>query len=644
MAASPAGNRFVSAVTALADSVLCVTRLLAELLLLPLGGLRAAGSRVPDAAGAAANGARTTLRHRLQRADRNGPGVAAEIEELGAAIMRLEDLAPHAYDVRRRWVAGDTKRAKQFGTWIGESTDVALGEQRWRALAAQWSKYGAAGAGKPEPSSRDEEARLAAQLIGQIELGWMELRELQQRLGSEDGSLERTRVHEPERDSPQRHPAREWLGPALTGIGERFGDAPLVRVFVGAAALTALAYLSVAPGTLAPAVGLPLLVLLLAVSIDEALVYLRRPWQELQTPLQARVAERLAPYLEAQGADEELDAARPAAEREHPPATPPNRGAPSLSVSWLAFALLALGLALSVDVAYSRWSEAGSLDAAGLMSVLAVIYAGVFATRAIGRRVARGWPRIGGGISFLGGVAALAAVVAVAAAEMGRYDDARALDDSGFVIVAAPASPSFFARSLRLPVSWRTGAAVAVDGFDVRVRAARPSRPLGRSRIWLADTSRRRSLWVGAPGHTYCFSARAHAQRYGSSPWSRLRCAAVPLDDRAFSRRGRWSSERRSAYLLATTSRSSTQGSALVRRVRARRLALVARRCPSCGTVAVYLGRRLLKRVSLEGPLRPSQVIRIRRWLLAKRGLLRLVVVSEGKPVVIDGVGTSLRR
>jgi hypothetical protein len=77
-------------------------------------------------------------------------------------------------------------------------------------------------------------------------------------------------------------------------------------------------------------------------------------------------------------------------------------------------------------------------------------------------------------------------------------------------------------------------------------------------------------------------------------------------------------------------------------RVSAKRLLLVATRCPACGSVEVRWRGQLVRTVHLRAQ-RTTKSARIPLVSLAaiERGTLRLDVVSSGRRVRVDGVGAS---
>jgi hypothetical protein len=76
--------------------------------------------------------------------------------------------------------------------------------------------------------------------------------------------------------------------------------------------------------------------------------------------------------------------------------------------------------------------------------------------------------------------------------------------------------------------------------------------------------------------------------------------------------------------------------------VAARRLKLVATKCPGCGVVEVRLGSKTLARVDLRASTwRKRRLVEIATFDRVRRGTLRIEVVSSGELVLIEGLGVS---
>jgi hypothetical protein len=197
-------------------------------------------------------------------------------------------------------------------------------------------------------------------------------------------------------------------------------------------------------------------------------------------------------------------------------------------------------------------------------------------------------------------------------------------------------------RQVRVAVAWSsTDAGTGVASYDIRFRSAPYNGGFGVETPWHSGTSARSAVFVGSPGTTYCFSARAHDRAGNVSAWSTETCTALPVDDRALAAAsGTWLRGSASGYYRGTYSASATAGTALLLRgIQARRLALLATRCPVCGTVQIFWNGTLLKRVSLRTPaFAKKQLVPLGSFASVKTGTVRIRVSSSHQPVQIDGL------
>lgn len=121
----------------------------------------------------------------------------------------------------------------------------------------------------------------------------------------------------------------------------------------------------------------------------------------------------------------------------------------------------------------------------------------------------------------------------------------------------------------------------------------------------------------------------------------------VPLDDRALKPVGSWAGKKAKGHFKNTFRQSTQKGAALVTRSpqKFRRIALVADKGRGHGTVRVYWNKRLLAEVSLQAKRDlKRRVIPVKRFTgKMRKGTLRVVVVSAGKVVRVDGLGIADR-
>jgi Fibronectin type III domain len=240
----------------------------------------------------------------------------------------------------------------------------------------------------------------------------------------------------------------------------------------------------------------------------------------------------------------------------------------------------------------------------------------------------------------------VAVIVRVAATSVVGTGDASG--PSGSVTPPVPPSASVaslptwtVAASLEVPLAGSPGTN-AIATYEVRFRRAMWNGSFG-AYAYRSTTTPSFSLAVSA-GATYCFSARARDdQGYASPAWSAERCTAVPLDDRSLSAHGTWGRSTGSAYYRATSTRSYAYGAALVRTsVKAKRVAIVATTCPTCGSIRVYLGSTLLRSISLRSSTTVNgRVITVADFGSVRSGTLTIKVSTSGRMVRIDGLAVS---
>jgi hypothetical protein len=138
-------------------------------------------------------------------------------------------------------------------------------------------------------------------------------------------------------------------------------------------------------------------------------------------------------------------------------------------------------------------------------------------------------------------------------------------------------------------------------------------------------------------------AAVGSAGRVDSSPATRT--WTVPRDDTSLRHGSGWVERRAAGHYRGTYSQAARQRASLTTRIsRATGLALVATVGPGQGTVLVFLDGRRLKQIDLAAQLeRRRAVIPVADFGKARSGELRIVVVSRGKPVRVDGLGVRTR-
>jgi hypothetical protein len=213
-----------------------------------------------------------------------------------------------------------------------------------------------------------------------------------------------------------------------------------------------------------------------------------------------------------------------------------------------------------------------------------------------------------------------------------------------------PAPAALIARLSRytaapsVEVHWSARATIsAIASYDVRWHRAKwnETGEYGMTVDWQTATAATAAVLPITQGYTYCLWTRARDTDDHVSEWTEETCTAAPLDDRRLTASTGWTKVTSTSSYLGTAMKTKVKGKTLTRtQVVATHLALVATTCPTCGTVRVYLGTTLLKTISLVSTVKVNRaVIPIKSWSYEEhQGTVRIKVVSDGKPVIIDGL------
>jgi hypothetical protein len=203
-----------------------------------------------------------------------------------------------------------------------------------------------------------------------------------------------------------------------------------------------------------------------------------------------------------------------------------------------------------------------------------------------------------------------------------------------------------FSLSSPFTVAWggATDAGSGVMNYNASYTTAPYNSGFGAPSLLKTTAGPGNASFAAAPGNTYCFYVTATDNASNTSGASPSKCTATPIDDAALTGSGWTRFAGQTGYYRRTFSSTSTKGRTLTKTgVMARRIALVATKCPGCGTVAVLQGGKLLKQVSLSASTRKNQqIIPIAAFTSVHTGTVTIRVVSSRQTVVIDGLGVSL--
>jgi len=144
------------------------------------------------------------------------------------------------------------------------------------------------------------------------------------------------------------------------------------------------------------------------------------------------------------------------------------------------------------------------------------------------------------------------------------------------------------------------------------------------------------------PAVGYCFQVRAVDKVGNTGAWSVQKCSAVTLDDRALAASAGWSRVSWSLFYRGTATQTSKTGAYLTRSGAAlTRVAVVATRCPSCGTVGVYVNGSSVGTVNLYSATTLRKAVISLPPFSYRTGTVTLKVLSTGKLIQVDGLGIS---
>lgn len=141
------------------------------------------------------------------------------------------------------------------------------------------------------------------------------------------------------------------------------------------------------------------------------------------------------------------------------------------------------------------------------------------------------------------------------------------------------------------------------------------------------------------PGSTTCYSVRARTDG-GASPWSTERCVIAPLDQTSLTRSSGWELLKAAKYFGGSTLLTSRKNATLTRNgARLSRVGVLATTCPACGAVDVFVGNKRIGRIKLNrGKKEAHRKVLLLPAFSARNGRVRVVVVTKGRPVRIDGL------
>lgn len=181
-----------------------------------------------------------------------------------------------------------------------------------------------------------------------------------------------------------------------------------------------------------------------------------------------------------------------------------------------------------------------------------------------------------------------------------------------------------------------------IASYQTRWRRARYNAGYGAWSTPAGTTATSRTFGSLQRGNTYCFGVRAFDKAGHASGWTAGRCTAIPLDDRDLADSSGWRPVSPAGWFAGTGLVATAQGASLsVTGAMVKRVAVVAKKCPTCGVVGVYVAGSLVARVDLRASTTSRATITLPAFSTVRTGTVKLRVLSSGKPVQVDALGLS---
>jgi hypothetical protein len=143
---------------------------------------------------------------------------------------------------------------------------------------------------------------------------------------------------------------------------------------------------------------------------------------------------------------------------------------------------------------------------------------------------------------------------------------------------------------------------------------------------------------------THTFAAQGSDSLGNEDKTPATRTFTMPVNNTDLAGKG-WTKVKQKGHFLKTFSTTKKKGAVLKYRSSSiKTVALVVTKGKRYGVVKVYLGKHLLKKVSLAAKrTKKMKVVNVAGFSTARAGTIKIQVVSAGKPVVIEGLGVASR-
>ena len=209
--------------------------------------------------------------------------------------------------------------------------------------------------------------------------------------------------------------------------------------------------------------------------------------------------------------------------------------------------------------------------------------------------------------------------------------------------ITSPAAPFQSASGFRVAWSGSDRSGSGIHTYTVQVSkngAAFTTHP-----PWAATTGTSGN-YPGTAGDRLCF--RVKATDYAGNvqtAFSASKCTVVPIDDHSLSKSSGWSSSTSASGYLNRTYYSTTSSNKYLittsSKSGVRQVSVLALKCSSCGSIAVYVGSTKIGTYSLKKSGSSARGLVTTARFSSKSGKVKVVSTISGKTVRIDGVGIS---
>ncbi len=213
------------------------------------------------------------------------------------------------------------------------------------------------------------------------------------------------------------------------------------------------------------------------------------------------------------------------------------------------------------------------------------------------------------------------------------------------VHLTAPLRP--FNPDNQIAVGWIGSDPSSTVTYEVSRSVTKRKGSAGPMEVW-QRTDKTSAAYRAGQGQTVCFQVRGLDGGGNASGTSIPRCTTTPINDNTFAkaklkRRTVWKKNTQKKYLRGSYLQAKRKGATLTTRkkVKGKRFALLVATSKRSGSIKVKLGRKTLGSFTLKShsnKWRNGESLLVGKFGKTRKGRLKVIVTSTGKPVRIDGL------